>query len=707
MDYKKLFTPFSIGGVTVKNRIVMAPVMMGFCGFDGTPTEEMMNYYEERAKGGTGLIMTEIARVDDKTGAGAFNQPAVSRDYHIQPLSRLAERIHAHGAKLFVQLHHPGRQNLGLLIGTIPLCVTLDRLTKKYKKLLFKLAPKAGKFLIEHKIVPAAACPSKVEPSYFSGGRVRALRHGEIKRLIEEFITAAERAQKAGVDGVVLHAAHGYLLQQFLSPHTNRRLDEYGGSFENRMRFPIEILKGIKERCPGFPVIVRLTVDEYYAKIGRPGIGYTVADGVKMAKGFEEAGADAIDVSCGAYDTFNYWLEPASFPAGWRTEMIAAVRNAVKIPVIAVNIIRTPKDAESQLEGSGVYAFGDEHESDGEKRGLTDLVSMGRPHIADPEFVSKALSGREREIKRCISCLYCFESMQNNAYHGKHAACSVNPFIGREKVPLQKDGNGRRIAVVGAGPAGLTAVEILAKRGFKVRVYEKEARAGGQVALAASEQFKKPIGWCIEDLEYSARLNGAELLYGVKAAKALIEEYDPYAVIIASGGLPIVPKSIPGIDKPHVYTAPDVFKRKVVFSNENIAVIGSGMTGLDVSLLLSSGKNKVTVIEMAKTPAPNMWMQHPDDALPKLKAENVDIKTCKKLLKINDGSIIVQDVKTLAEEEIQAENVVLAMGVRPDAPLYSELKDKYKDKIYLVGDAAKSGRIADATRAAFEAAISL
>ena len=433
MKYEMLSSPMKIGNCEIKNRVVMSPMMLGFGQFDGTPTERMMNYYEERAKGGTGLIITEITRVDDKTGAAAFNQLAVSHDYHIEPLAEMAKRIQRHGAKFFVQLHHPGRQNVGLLVGTVPLSIRMQEMTKgTYGKLLFKLTPAAGPLLLDHNIVPSSVAPSKCEPAYFAGGRVRALRKSEIKELEQEFIDGAVRVFKAGCDGVELHAAHGYLLQQFLSPVTNNRTDEYGGSLENRMRFLLNILKGIKTECgKNFPVIVRLSVDECYSMIGQPGKGYTLEDGVEMAKILELNGADAIDVSCAGYDTFNYWLEPVSFEPGWRKYMAKAVKDVVSVPVLAANLIRSPEQAEKQL-----------------RDGIQDFISLGRPHIADPYWTEKALSG-EGTIKRCICCLNCFESMQHNAYTGTNGECSVNPFVGHEGEPLMKDGNGRKITKKG------------------------------------------------------------------------------------------------------------------------------------------------------------------------------------------------------------------------------------------------------------------
>ena len=289
------------------------------------------------------------------------------------------------------------------------------------------------------------------------------------------------RVKKAGCDGVELHSSHGYLLQQFLSPVTNRRTDEYGGSLENRMRFILNIIKGIKAACgEDFPVIVRLTVDECYEKIGEKGKGYTLDEGVEIARRLEKAGIDAIDVSCAGYDTFNYWLEPVSFEPGWRKYMAKAVKDAVSIPVIAANLIRSPEQAEQQLED-----------------GIQDFVSLGRPHIADPHWTEKAINGKT--IRRCICCLNCFESMEANAFVGTHGECSVNPFVGHEGDLLKKDGNGRAAVVIGAGPAGLTAADILAQRGFFVTVFEKNAMPGGQINLASAPPEKVKTAWMIDN----------------------------------------------------------------------------------------------------------------------------------------------------------------------------------------------------------------
>lgn len=691
MEYKMLFSPMKIGSCEIKNRIVMPPMMMGFGEPSGKPTEMLMDYYEERAKGGTGLIITEITRVNDDHGAAAFNQLAMSHDYHIEPMREFADRIHRHGAKLFVQLHHPGRQNIGIMIHMVPLTNMCSKVCKSFPKLVYKIAPGIGRKMVDKGLVFASPGPSKCEPSKVAGGHVRAFSHREIKKLIRQFVDAAVRCKAAGVDGVELHAAHGYLLQQFLSPNTNTRTDEYGGSFENRMRFIKEIIEGIREKCgKDYPVVIRLTVDECYAEIGKPGKGYDLATGVKYAKAFEDMGVDAIDVSSAAYDTYNYWLEPTSFDCGWRAYMAEAVKKEVKtIPVLAANVIRSPEQAEEQLE-----------------RGIQDFVSLGRPHIADPHWAEKAQSGRANEIKRCINCLYCIESMMEHAYVGEHGCCSVNPTLGEEKrfANLPKDGGGRTVAIIGAGVAGLTAAEILGRRGFKPVVFEKENECGGQINLADKGPKKEKIGWCSQDLETNARLYGADIRLGTEATVGNVTALNPCAVIVATGAVAVPPKSIKGADGANVFTTTQILDGSVKLEGKKVALIGTGMTGLETGELLAEGGNKLTFVEMADTVAPGTWFQHLDDAMPKLEKAGAKFLLSTKLVAIDEKGALVENVKTKAQSRVDADAVVLSLGARPVNKLAKELEGKVKN-LFVVGDAEKVGRIANATAAAYDVAM--
>ena len=690
MQYEMLFSPLNIGQVTIKNRVVMAPMLMGFGTFDGTPTHRLMDYYEERAKGGAGLIITEITRVDDKNGAAAFSQLGMSKDYQIAPMKEMVDRIHKHGAKIFVQLHHPGRQNMGLLVGTVPLSIFLERFLPYYSKMLYKIVP-AGKLLLKYHLVPRVLSPSKCERSYFSDGINRTMRKGEIEKLIGQFANAAQRAKKSGADGVELHAAHGYLIQQFLSPITNKRNDEYGGSLENRMRFLTEIIRRIRRKCGSdFPIVVRLSVDECYDKIGKPGKGYGLDEGIQIAKLLEQKGIDAIDISSAAYDTFNYWLEPPSFECGWRAYMAKAVKSEVSIPVIAANLIRSPEQAEKQLQDC-----------------TQDFISLGRPMLSDPYWVKKVSDGNEKSVKRCICCLYCIESMHSNAFKGSHGRCSVNPTLGRENEQLKINGKGKTVVIAGAGPGGLTAAEMLAKRGFETIVLEQSSKVGGQIMLAENIPHKEKILWCVEDLYHAAVAAGAQIKLNTKADKESIAGYAPYAVIIATGGNAIKPKTIQGVGLPNVCTVTEVLNGKVIITGKQVAVIGSGMTGLETAELLAQQGNKVYVVEMAKSIAPGTWMQHRDDILPRLEEKGVEALTSKKLAAIHRNFITLESTGFQKDQsQLQCEQVVLSIGVSSQNSLYQELSPIYKN-LLLIGDACKTGRIADATASAYEAVLTV
>ena len=603
-------------------------------------------------------------------GSAAFAQLGASHDYQIAGLHEFAERIHKHGAKLFVQLHHPGRQNVGLAIGTVPLCIAMTRMFKSFPKTLFNVAPKIAPFMSTHNIALSSVSASKCEPSYFAGGRVRALSHREVKKVIRQFIDGAVRCQKAGIDGVELHGTHGYLIQQFLSPNTNHRTDEYGGSFENRLRF----LRGKPEK------------------------GYNFETGLKYAKAIADMGVDAIDVSSAAYDTFNYWLEPTSFECGWRKYLAAAVKKEVNIPVIAANLIRTPAQAEKQLE-----------------EGDQDFVSLGRPHIADPHWAEKAQSGHENEIKRCLCCLYCIQSMQDNAYHGDHGYCAVNPTVGREKEfdNLPKDGNGRVVVVVGAGVAGLTCAEMLGRRGFKAIVLEKDNQIGGQIQLANKPPKKEKLGWSFDDMRTNAEKFGAEIHLNTEATPEVIASYNPYAVVVATGACAVKPRSIEGVNLENVYTTTQILSGDVKLENKKVALIGSGMTGLETAELLVEDGNKVIIVEMADTLAPGTWFQHLDDIVPKLDEKGTQYILSHKLNSIDEKGIVIEPVKLDKNRKpvsqgkpyhVDADAVVLSLGARSVNSLAKELEGKVKN-LYVIGDAKKVGRIADATREAYDVAI--
>ena len=408
MSYEKLFEPGMIGGLEIRNRIVMPAMGCSLAESSGEAGARMIKYYADRARGGAGLIITEITRIDDETGVGTPNQLSVTNTHMIAQLSRLVEAVHAYDTKLFVQLHHPGNQTPSRLIG-------------------------------DRQPVSASDVTCKV-----IGEQPRALTTEEVEAMVRKFVTGAVIAQKAGVDGVEIHAAHGYLVSQFLSPHTNKRTDKYGGSFEGRMRFITEIIMGIKAYCgPNFPISVRMNGSDYLPD------GITEEDGIAQARYLEKLGISCINVSCGTYDSGATIIEPNYFKEGWKRHLAANIRKAVNIPVIAVSNIKHPAIAEKTLE-----------------QGLYDFVGIARGHLADPDWGKKAREGKDVLIRKCIGCMECFRILND----GLPLGCTLNPVLGREfeygDEKLVKNGAGRTVAVVGGGPAGMEAALTLAKRGF-------------------------------------------------------------------------------------------------------------------------------------------------------------------------------------------------------------------------------------------------
>lgn len=698
MKYPNLFTPMKIGSVEIKNRLVMTAMCVGLAHHNGAVSDALATYYEERAAGGAGLIITECNRVNETDAAAHPSMLSMSHDRYIKPLKKTVERVHAHGAKLFVQLYHPGRQNVVIFPTIWRFNELMARIFPAYWRLYFKAAgnfdasvmedPKTVKRMEKYMkpLLAPSAVPCGLADNPIRNQSTVPMTIPQIKTLISQFVSAARRVKKAGADGVELHAAHGYLLQQFLSSYTNRREDEYGGSLENRMRILKEIIEGIRKVCGSdFPISVRLSVEEFYNMIGYPGQGITLDEGMEMAKQLESYGIDALNISSGNYDTAQTSCEPISFTPGWRKYLAKAVKEQVNIPVIAANLIRTPEQAEAQLI-----------------EGTQDFIAMGRSYLADPHWANKAMEGRSGDINRCICCLRCMETFQENIMNGKSVECAVNPHACREsEIPLTvpRDGKQRTIVVVGAGPAGLTAATELAERDFKVIVLEQDAAPGGQLNLAAATPLKEKIDWFIEYLTHQAIRRGVSIQYNIRATRESIAGYRPYAVFLATGAEPLAPK-IPGAELETVTTVKPILTGKQKYTDRKVAVVGSGMTGLETAELLVEQGNTVTVIGRPDKLAPDAFGVNASDVIERLKRGGVRFLTGRKLVGISDGMLHLKR-KDGVIEEIQTDATVLAIGVCSNNALEKECTGHF-DRLYAIGDAVKPGRIGNATRSAFE-----
>ncbi|MBN2168214.1 MAG: FAD-dependent oxidoreductase [Actinobacteria bacterium] len=703
MKYPHLFSEGKIGRVTIRNRTVMAPMISGLANFDGTPSEQLIRYYEERAKNGLGLLITEATRINNFYGAFMPRQLSLTHDRLIEPFGKMVSRVHKYGTKVFCQIHHPGRQAISILALMSPFLELMNRINPFSNEMMEFGFEIMGRMMsqVDFNIdmvsalklsrFPAVVAPSNV-PSQHYFQRTRALKRLEIKRLEKQFVAAAKRVQLSGADGVQVHSSHGYLIQEFLSNLTNRRKDDYGGSLDNRMRFLVNIIEGIREDCgPDFPITVRLTVDEFFRRYGMPHQGIELDEGVEIARRLDRLGMiDAFDISTGTYDTFNYWLEPTSFEAGWRKNLAEAVKQVVSVPVIAVNVIRTPEQAEQQLAD-----------------GIQDFISMGRQFLADPAWVSKAERGASGEISHCISCLRCIESLYQNSLRGGIMECSVNPKLGRERETSRPkvSGKGRTVVVIGGGPAGMKAADTAAIRGFKVVLFESSDKMGGQLKIAQVPPKKDKIDWCLEDLESADRRNGVEIRLNSDPTVDDIKALDPYAVIVATGARPIVPK-IPGVDRKNVYTVNQVLEGAVELKGRKVAVIGSGMTGLETAEKLAEDGNEIIIIEMLEKIGPDAFDQNLADVLSRLNEHRPEYITSYKLIEIGDGEITLEHVRSCWRINEKVDAVVLSVGVCSENRLFNELKSKF-ERVYAVGDARRIGRIYSAVREGFDTAWNL
>ena len=643
MNYSHLFSEGTIGSLTLKNRVVMPAMGTALCNADGSVSDHQIAYYEERASGGAGLIIIEVACVEGELGRAVTPQLLCDEDRFIPGLSRLANVVKKYGARVFLQLHHAGNQSNSRITG--------------------------GKRIVAPSAVTSAAV----------GEEPRALETEEVKELAEKYINAAVRARMAGMDGVELHGAHGYLICEFLSPHTNRRTDEYGGSFENRMRFAEEIIAGIKEKCgKEFPVTVRFSADEFIEG------GIDLEYGERIAKYLEQAGADALDVSCGTYESMHRVIEPLYFEEGWRSYISEAVRSQVSIPVITAGVIRRPEKADDII---------------GEDK--ADFIAVGRGHITDPDWALKAREGVDEYITPCIGCLYCLDAI----FRSNPVRCAVNPRAGRElEFGLSEDGQGKKVAVIGGGPAGMQAATELALRGFSVDLYEKEKELGGLLVPGCVPPGKEVIRQYKDSLVKNLEMAGVNVNLGVNAAPGEIAGKGYSALYAAVGANPVIPADIPGIGRPEVCTATDILLEKVVpEEGEETAVIGGGLTGCETAEYLEGLGAKVTIVEALEETASGESVIIRTALRERLKDSSIKILTGKKLSGVYPGEVELAPAKGGESVRIKADRVILSLGY--EAPEDTgQLWKKAAKEVFVVGDAVQPKKVAEAVRSAFDGA---
>ncbi|HPF17361.1 MAG TPA: NADH:flavin oxidoreductase [Thermotogota bacterium] len=464
--FNLLKSPMHIGKLTIPNRVVMPAMGVSIAKPEGGVTDDIIAFYEARANGSTGLIISEVTRITDGAGISEPCQLAAYRASDVLELQRLVDVIHQYDTKFFVQLQHPGREASFTITG-------------------------------EQSVAPSAVA------NPMGGAVPRALTTNECQELVAKFVKAASFVQMSGADGVELHGAHGYLINEFLSPAMNFRTDVYGGNFENRMRFVTEIISGIRDSCGfDFPISVRINTEEGFGLKD----GIDLKESVKIAQALEKAGVDAINVSCYRDGV----IDPGTYEQGWKKYMSKPIKDAVEIPVIAVANVKEPAVAEALL-----------------KEEAMDFVGVGRAQLADPEWTKKALFGTEDEIRTCIGCLVCFGELAK--LH--RVKCAVNPITCREREysnPRQ-NGNGRKVAIIGGGPGGIEAALTLKERGFLPSIFDEKERLGGSLGSISKGLIKKYVDALICQVERA----GIDLRLGQPVDIKSVQEMKPVGVFLA------------------------------------------------------------------------------------------------------------------------------------------------------------------------------
>jgi 2,4-dienoyl-CoA reductase-like NADH-dependent reductase (Old Yellow Enzyme family)/thioredoxin reductase len=610
-----------------------------FAGEDGSVNDRHIAYYVRRIKGGVGYITFEHTGVL-KQGRAFPNMALIDSDQNIPSFRKLVKAIHQENGKILIQINHAGRQTSSSITGS-PI-----------------VAPSA---------IP---CPVRKEMP-------KELSHEEIQKIIEAFREAARRVKEAGADGVEIHMAHGYLINQFLSPFSNQRTDDYGGDPDRRMRMAIEVLRTVRNQVGSdFLVLCRLSADEYVEG------GLKLEDTKEIAKALERNGADALHISaCVAASGYlnhpPYYAEEGVF-----VHLAQGIKSVVSIPIIAVGRIRTPELANQILE---------------EKK--ADLISMGRALIADPDLPLKALEGRTDEILPCISCNRCIQSIRKGALQ-----CAVNPETGREGIfRLQKADRPKKIWIIGGGPAGMKAAEIASLRGHKVNLYEKNKALGGRFLLAAIPPKKQVLKDFIDQLERRLQKLPIKIIIGKPFSPASLRRGKPDGVIIATGAKPFFPP-IDGIHEATVISVEDALSSSTPLG-EKVLVVGGGGIGAEVADYLSENGKEVTLIEMREGIALDL-VGHLQHFLNKrLREKGVQILTSTKAIRFEKEGLWVEDPQG-TKKLGGFDSIVIALGSMPNNALVESLKGKVPE-VYVIGDASKPREVMEAVLEGEEIALKI
>ena len=605
---KYLFSPFRIKNIELNNRIVMPGLASFLFEDDGSITERTIEHYRLRAAGGPAMVIMEASAVSPE-GIVSPHQARIYDDQFVEGLAKIARAMKAEGAIPAVQIHHGGRQTSVKVIKQKP------------------VAPSP---------LPCPTIRGEVEPLTING----------IQEIVKKFGDAAERAVEAGFELIEMHGAHGYLINQFLSRFSNIREDKYGGDMAGRTRFTREIIEEIRNRVGrDFPLSFKISAQEFVEN------GITVDESIKILKILVDASIDVVQVSAGNDATPEWICQPMFMEKACLADSAEKIKNALDIPVMAVGRINDPVIADEIIE-----------------KGKADLVCIGRGLLADPEMPNKAKEGRLDDIRICIACNTCMESI----FRRGRVECLVNPMLGREKeMAYHNTENPKKVMVIGGGPGGLNVAWVAARRGHDVSLFEKQSTLGGQLLLGTVTDYKKELRSLIKFQKRQIQKFGVKCHLNHEVTVESVKEENPDVVIVATGSLPSSPP-IQGLDKDIVIPFAEVLTEGTPVQKKRTVVIGGGPTGCEVALHLSQNGCPVTIVEMLPKIGKPLESITRKVLLNELKGNHVVSMTECKLLRVEDNGVVV--IGTDSEERfIEAERVIITIGNRPYRKLYDQI----------------------------------